>query len=171
MEWVKGPGRWYWTVPENLPEGTAILPQHRECIDGVWRYVSETPDGRIRFIHGPDDQRPEHDGVVFFRPIHLAHLMGGFRDDLPVQPTVFSYFYYCGACGRHMGDRLYEFCPRCGKGIAHYVSHMGMLGYCPKFSGDYWNQPGVLYNGLPERLPVERWRERTSPKLLVETLQ
>jgi hypothetical protein len=82
---------------------------------------------------GPDDQRPEHDGVAFFRPICIAEMLGG---------AVYRYVDFCGRCRKQMGQPK-QFCPRCGAGIAHYVFAMGVVTWTPK---DWRDE-------LPDQLP------------------
>jgi hypothetical protein len=92
----------------------------RERIGNEWHSVHVTADGLVRVDMGPDDQRPAHDGCMFWRPICVAESMS-FGDG------VWQYHYYCGHCHKRMGalHEVKEFCPRCGAGVAHYIFAMG----------------------------------------------
>jgi hypothetical protein len=95
----------------------------RECIDGVYCIVHVSADGRIRVNMGRDDQRPDHDGRHYFQPICVEQrVVGG---------GLYDYHKYCGACRKRMGHlgEVKEHCPRCGKGVAHYVFEMGTEVY------------------------------------------
>ena len=125
------------------------LVSHRELIDGVYYTVHSSADGRVRINTGPDDQRPEHDGLKFFTPTCVEHMIG---------TSVYRYLFYCGRCGRrmdHMGQ-VCEYCPRCGAGVAHTFS-MGVA----RWPGT--DQPGMSFQSPPEAWPPEAPAARTEP--------
>lgn len=105
-----------------------VLQPTRELINGVYYCVHVSRDGRLRVNTGPDDQRPDHDGHEYFQPICVAEVSHWALDD---DASVWTYHKYCGSCRKRMGrlGEIKERCPRCGKGIAHYVFAMGVERY------------------------------------------
>jgi hypothetical protein len=98
----------------------------RELIDGQWCHVQTIADGRVRVNFGPDDQRPDADGVEFFTPICVAEVSHFMSDD-----QVWTYHKYCGNCRERMGSlgEVKRHCPMCGAGIAHYTFSMGVARF------------------------------------------
>lgn len=140
------------TVSEHL------LPT-RELIDGVYYRVDVSRDGRIRVNFGPDDQRPDADGVHWFVPIHVRQKDGLHRAT------------YCGKCRRLMnGDydqdrQEWRFCPRCGAGIAHWNWLMGDIEWITDWLKDFWKRmPDVLpeFGGESGFMPASAERKRLS---------
>lgn len=101
------------------------LKVKREMIDGVYHSVHISADGRFRLNTGPDDQRPDHDGMTVFSPICLAEMLS--RND----ERVWTYHLYCGACRKRIGGlgETRDYCSRCGTRIGHYVFSMGVTNY------------------------------------------
>lgn len=97
-----------------------ILTPTREWIDGKAYCVHVSADGMIRINTGLDDQRPDHDGVIWFTPICVAEY---------VDNSLWTYHLYCGHCRKRMGGlgQIKERCPRCGAGIAHHTFAIGSL--------------------------------------------
>ncbi len=120
-----------------------VLTPKRTLVGGKWHHVHVSADGNIQIDTGPDDQRPEHDGVTFFTPSCVAEIVS-WGDD------VWTYHYYCGACRRRIGSfgEVREFCSRCGKGIAHYVFSMGVLAWKSAYLS------GAIPDDLPSQLPA-----------------
>jgi hypothetical protein len=104
--------------------GTTSIPWKatRRFINGEWHSVHVSPDGGFTVDTGPDDQRPDADGMEFFRPICVAEIPHW-------MDSVWNYHKYCGACRKYIGSlgEVREYCSRCGKGIAHYVFAMGVV--------------------------------------------
>ena len=113
-----------------------VLMPTRELIDGTYYSVHVSRDGKLRINTGPDDQRPDHDGLKCFRPICVAQYIGD---------SVYTYVKYCGHCRKKMGSlgEMKECCPRCGSVVAHYVFSMGIVEL----------RPAKWSDGLPDQLP------------------
>lgn len=116
-----------------------ILRPTRELIDGVYYCIHVSRDGQARINTGPDDQRPDHDGLVFFRPICVAQYLGSEPD-----AGLYTYVKYCGKCRKRIGSlgEVKQYCPRCGAGIAHYIFAMGL-----------WEWRAPWRTELPDQLP------------------
>ena len=93
-----------------------VLRLTRQLIDGEWHSVHVSLDGRVSVDTGLDDQRPDHDGVLFHRPRCVCQMIGS---------MVYDYVQMCGCCGGELVP-LAAYCQHCGKGVAHYTFSMGV---------------------------------------------
>jgi hypothetical protein len=117
---------------------TEQLVPKRELKDGKWHQIHCSADGRVRVDTGPDDQRPNHDGVLFFRPTMVEHYP---RENGPC----FNRQYFCGKCLSLM-EPVRKHCPECGAGIANYVCAMGFEKYIGEHLPDKWENHAKAKN-------------------------
>jgi len=109
-----------WPIEQAIAPVTEVLKATRQLIDGVYYTIHFSADGSVRVNTGRDDQRPEADGVLFFRPLCVEQMLPG--------GEVYTYYWFCGKCRKKIGSlgECKEYCPRCGVGIGHYVFAMGV---------------------------------------------